>query len=576
MSKEKKHCTILDQVSDKVRDILSKNCMTSTLARTDPKGKRTFLQPKGDALKKLEKMSKEKGIQAIKSLIIKGNINSKVLEKKDGEFEGRTISGHTYKLEKDGKGMIVDGISAKLVDESPRNGTIYEVSELPDVKAAKSSAPTRSKGKKRSKSKRKHRAHDDSDSDNDSDEESLFNILGGGYSDSESDDSMAGGEVTDSDSDSDNMAGGEGTDSDESEYTFEEELTDDEIDFYGGSDSDMEGGSQEVDLLELYGGQTAGADIQALQNAFFDMRNEYQEQFGDSMHTDLNWANRMFSHFLLFGNDAIPNFRKTYMPFITSDPLASMSILFQLYEDPLSLSKNLIDMETVLGFKNSRYFLSEDSDLVKQGAEFLLGFASPQYMQEYPIETVYFMSPQWENESSYIRGMFGNTGNILDLMNTRDSSGKASNEIVGLYKKMYGEPNRYAPGTVTVFKQSYKSTMPEQELKNDFMRYVIKLIYNKPTYEFDNIMTSIFARDSSSFMDLFSNLSDGVLMDFTNQGPWAFNANLMLELNETSIPGLSLLNTSMASLSATSAGLGMGSSSLGMKKLTPNAVNALF
>ncbi len=56
--------------------------MVSLLSRTDPKGKRTFLQPTGKALTELAGMSKAKAIKQIKAHIIRGNINQRVLEKK--------------------------------------------------------------------------------------------------------------------------------------------------------------------------------------------------------------------------------------------------------------------------------------------------------------------------------------------------------------------------------------------------------------------------------------------------------------------------------------------------------------
>ena len=364
--------------------------------------------------------------------------------------------------------------------------------------------------------------------------------------------------------------------SDESEYSVDEYESEEEYDYYGGS--------QEMDLLDLYGGGFNEA-VRAFNEAW-TITGDYRNQFGEiPMHHDLNWANRQFSHFLLFGEESIPEFKKTYMPLITSDPLASISVLFQLYEDPSNLAKSLIDLETLLKFKKSRYYLSDDPEMVKLGTESLLEYMSPKYIQEYPVETMYFMAPQWDNESSYIKGLFGNAGDGLDAFmgSSSSSSGKKiSNEIVGLYKKMYGEPNRFAPGTVDVFKRTFRSKIPEQELKHDFMRYVIKLIYDKPTHQFDNIMSGIFSRDTTSFMDVFGSLSDGPLMNFANQGPWAFNSSLMLEMglpSPESIPGMSMLNIGSGgplSMSGLDFGSMSGTSQFGKKTLSRDMVAELF
>lgn len=300
-----------------------------------------------------------------------------------------------------------------------------------------------------------------------------------------------------------------------------------QVGYFNPEHDDAWGGSAEIDMLELYGGNTlsmnvgpAGVGMQYIQ--------EYQDNFGDNMLSDLNWANRLYAHFLLFGNNTIPEFKQTYLPFITKDPLASLAILFQLYEEPKKLTHSLIDMNTLLEFKNSLYYLNRDDSLVQQGTELLLSFGKNTYENAYPYETAMFMAPAWNYEYNNIMNMFGNATGLDSFSGVNMSN--VNRKIISSYSKLKGEPNKYAPGTVAVFERSYGKDWGKQMLKNDLIRYVTKLIATKPFNQYNNIMSSLFINSSDMFVErMFNNPT--MVFDFVNSGPGVWNSNLVVDSN---------------------------------------------
>ena len=117
------YCTVLDELyklDKKVYEKFGELCLTSLLARTDPKGKRTLILPSKGLSKTKASLTEQ-----LRSHIIRGNLTPEVLSKK-GSMTVRSITGISYKIEVSGKTMKIN--DEKMTHKaSGRNGCIYTV-----------------------------------------------------------------------------------------------------------------------------------------------------------------------------------------------------------------------------------------------------------------------------------------------------------------------------------------------------------------------------------------------------------------------------------------------------------------
>lgn len=117
------YCTVLDELyklDKKVYEKFGELCLTSLLARTDPKGKRTLILPSKGLSKTKASLTEQ-----LRNHIIRGNLTPEVLSKK-GSMTVSSITGISYKIEVSGKTMKINGENMTH-KASGRNGCIYTV-----------------------------------------------------------------------------------------------------------------------------------------------------------------------------------------------------------------------------------------------------------------------------------------------------------------------------------------------------------------------------------------------------------------------------------------------------------------
>jgi len=522
--KEKEFCTILDKLDDKTLKLLTKLCMSSLLSRTDPKGKRTFLKPDSKLLAKLEKMKSADAKIHLRYHILRGNLTPKVIEAKTEVFKSfPVVKDMEYDVEKGKKNeMVVNGVVAKFV-ASARNGSIWEVSESLSPKERKKESPKREKGK--GKSRRK------SSSSSSSSRSSRSRSRSSSSRSSRSSRSRGKGGRTKMD---DFIL----------DYNYE-------------------------DMAEIaYPGMSGGglANLDDPSELRFTVIQDYMKEFPLEqypMGSDLNWANRALASMLLFGEKHTPNFRKMYMPFLSSDPLATLEILLQLRDKPLEMSKTILDNEFLLNFMGSPMYLNPASELVEQGKELLVSFCGQMDAPGLcPYETYYYMQPQYQSDMSYLRGLT----NLDDPMALRRG-------IIAAYRKLNGEPNRYNPETVGVYKKVYGPSYGDAVLRHDMMRYMVKLLHKLPFSQYNSLMDALFVGNSSNVVENL--LQPGIFpqelfQDF--MGTETFMHNFLLDMfGNSHLPPVFGLpqygNATTIDLSVTSEPsmeYGMGLPSLGM------------
>lgn len=479
--KEKEFCTILDKVDDKVLTLLTKLCMSSLLSRTDPKGKRTFLKPDSKLLGKLEKMKSADAKIHLRYHILRGNLTPKVVEAKTEAFKAfPVVKDMEYEVEKGKKNeMVVNGVVAKFVS-SARNGSIWEVSEQLKPQERKKESPKREKGKRRKRSKKgssssssRRRGSSSSSSRSRSRGSSSSRRKGSSSSPRRRGSSSSSRSRSRGSSSSRSRGKGKKSNEDYLDYNYEEMA---EIAYPG-----MSGGGL--------------ANLEDPSELRFTIINDYQREFPLEqfpMGSDLNWANRALAALLLFGEEKYaPNFKKMYLPFLSSDPLATLEILLQLRDKPLELSKTILDTEFLLNFMNSSMYLNPATELLTRGQELLRGFCGQMDAPGLcPYETYYNMQPWYNTEMSYLRGL----ADIEDPMALRRG-------ILAAYRKLSGEPNRYNPETVGIYKKVYGPSYGDAILRHDLMRYMVKLLHRLPYGQYSSIMDTLFTGPSSSVVE---------------------------------------------------------------------------
>lgn len=499
--KEKEFCTLLDMLSrhDKTKQLiplLTKLCLTSLFASLVIK--RTFVAPTGAALKKLESMSDSVAKEQIRRHLLRGVKGPSDI--KTGDVLISSLNDQYEVTNKSGKNITLSAkghkIDVSFSDEN-NNAAIYITEDLlPENMSAhmgKKSSKMTMKGKeeKKKKATKKKSKKSQKGGDNPLGDHLTtlgFNMSGGGY-DTDSSSSSS------SSSDDDNVQ-------------------------YGGY-SQLSQMAEEI-MMTILQHPSLG-----LRHRVMD---DWQNAFSLNMYPmghEHNFANRLYAALLVYLSENMPNFIEDYHSLLSSNSLGSLEILLQRWQSPMEFdpSRLFLSDSTLQGFMGSPYWLNDNVGLIDQGRSILRGFCSG--FGE--MGNCAYDSPNiWQQ-------MVGqHQNNLMSLLNTQGQL-PFKQAIVGVYKKLEGEPNRFDPGTEAIYRRVWGDQYGVPLLRNDLMRYMSGILNALPFNTYNQSMATMFGvpmNDTISMLlqDFGNNRfrMDDLMVSFVQNAPYGalFNSHL--------------------------------------------------
>lgn len=257
------------------------------------------------------------------------------------------------------------------------------------------------------------------------------------------------------------------------------------------------------------------------------MAEQYQSRFPLQqfpLSNKLNFANQLLAGLLMYINEQDPALKDTYGPLISDNPLASLEVLTQMRNAHMLQPNQLLIGDNIFrGFMDSPMFLSGDSDMLGPGFDLMQSLVQP------------FVQPGMSMmESPYImNSLIGEQRGFLSNMLQQDPL-RARRQLVAVYRKVKGEPNRFNPGTSALYEKVYGTKLGEGFLRDDLMRFMSRSLSPLPWNNYNQAMDTLFAKPVDHTLDT-------ILEHNMFQNNYTFDNDILgnfLQSNDFLFPGL--------------------------------------
>lgn len=238
------------------------------------------------------------------------------------------------------------------------------------------------------------------------------------------------------------------------------------------------------------------------------VRHRIIEDYARRMNPDL-WAKQLYATILLYLRENMPDFDEIALPFLSTDAFAGIESLFQRFDVPWNESNALIPTSIFDRFMESPTYMSMDPGLLGNGRSYLTSI-----LNQAPIGSGMFSNLHlWQQLANSQR-------NIIKNLLESPEKPLMRKGILSVYRKMYGEPNRFNPNTEALYTKIMGPKLPERMLKTHLMQFIAGKMGNRvPFGQYNTTMRNLFGHplDDTLRNILEYDKGTGTLYNFNDQ-----------------------------------------------------------
>lgn len=215
-----------------------------------------------------------------------------------------------------------------------------------------------------------------------------------------------------------------------------------------------------------------------------------------------HWPNWLYPSVVLHMRDTMPNFGDTILPWLGTDPVSSVELIFQYrLDEHLNAQRGgsahpyIFDDDFFRSFRESQYYLNGDYNIMKNARDLIL---SLQTSVNNDITNKYESPTDMEEIISYNKKM------LLEHLKTGKEP-KFGDKLVAVYKKVYGDLDHANPEQHKLYKKVYDDTAMVK-LSLDLIRFNVNMLKDSPN--FDNILDFLHSGDLIHTLGNYIDLKD--------------------------------------------------------------------